>query len=95
MSVMSAKISTLATIAVFLVLAACTTATPTIPAPIQGPFLTEAEAIGIAQTHGDSLRVNCGPDKGSTARYVDGKWIVTLTYCTFIVEDQTGVVISR
>jgi len=96
---MSAKISTLATIAVFLVLAACTTATPTIPAPIQGPFLTEAEVISIARTYVDRVSTTgmfyapeCrGKLSGSTARFTGFIWVVALApACTVTIDDRTG-----
>jgi len=41
------------------------------------------------------LGVRCRPDEGYSDRYADGKWIVTLRYCVFIVDDQTGVATSR
>ena len=90
-------------IAVFLVLAACTTATPvptpTIPAPmptlIQGPFLTEAEVIGIAATYGkDICSWYVGKLNGSTARFTGFIWVVTLfPGCTLTIHDRTGLLV--
>ena len=104
---MPSKKITIAAIALLFALTACTpTPSPTtLPAPGSPPLLTDEDAIGVVRAHVRYLASNseipqgvfeCIKDAELTARYGDGKWIVTSSKaCTYIVDDKTGVVTSR